>query len=42
MLWRIVPNRVEFWQGSPDRDHTRIVYARTDAGWACTMTPWTD
>ncbi|MGV2904128.1 pyridoxine 5'-phosphate oxidase C-terminal domain-containing protein [Microbacterium sp. AGC62] len=34
-------NRVEFWQGSPDRDHTRIVYERTDAGWARTVTPWT-
>lgn len=34
-------NRVEFWQGSPDRDHTRIVYERTDAGWTRTVTPWT-
>ncbi|MGN8027271.1 pyridoxamine 5'-phosphate oxidase family protein [Microbacterium sp. 22242] len=29
-LWRIVPSRIEFWQGSPDRRHRRIVYS--DAG----------
>lgn len=33
VLWRIVPDRVEFWQGSTDRNHTRIVYERTDHGW---------
>lgn len=33
VLWRIVPDRVEFWQGSTDRNHTRIVYERTEHGW---------
>lgn len=32
-LWRIKPSRVEFWQGSPSRDHTRIIYTRNDDGW---------
>ncbi|WP_091036838.1 pyridoxine/pyridoxamine 5'-phosphate oxidase [Microbacterium oxydans] len=42
VLWRIIAARVEFWQGSPERVHTRIVYERTETGWACTMTPWMD
>lgn len=33
-LWRVRPTRVEFWQGSPQRDHRRIVYARSAAGWS--------
>lgn len=32
-LWRVVPDRVEFWQGSPDRRHTRIVFSREQNGW---------
>lgn len=32
-LWRLVPTRVEFWQGSPDRRHVRIVHT-TDDGWS--------
>lgn len=32
-LWRVVPERVEFWQGSQDRRHTRIVFARQQDGW---------
>jgi pyridoxamine 5'-phosphate oxidase len=31
-LWRLVPSRVEFWQGSPDRQHLRIVYTY-DGDW---------
>jgi pyridoxamine 5'-phosphate oxidase len=31
-LWRMVPSRVEFWQGSPDRQHLRIIYTY-DGGW---------
>ena len=34
VLWRIVPTRVEFWQGSPDRRHTRIVYIAEAGGWS--------
>lgn len=32
-LWRVLPTRVEFWQGSPDRQHVRIVYLRDGDGW---------
>lgn len=38
VLWRIIPTRVEFWQGSADRDHTRIVYERANSGWTRTVT----
>ena len=34
VLWWIVPSRVEFWQGSPDRRHTRIVYVAGADGWS--------
>ncbi|PPF77522.1 pyridoxamine 5'-phosphate oxidase [Subtercola sp. Z020] len=33
-LWRIIPTRVEFWQGSPDRRHTRVVYTSDAGRWA--------
>lgn len=33
VLWRIVPTRVEFWQGSTDRRHTRIVYTSRAGTW---------
>lgn len=32
-LWRVVPDRVEFWQGSPDLRHTRIFFTREQDGW---------
>ena len=32
-LWYLRPNRVEHWQGSPDRRHTRIVDTRRGEGW---------
>ena len=32
-LWRLVPERIEFWQGSPDRRHTRIVFTRDGEDW---------
>ncbi|WP_040160428.1 pyridoxine/pyridoxamine 5'-phosphate oxidase [Mobilicoccus massiliensis] len=32
-LWRLRPERVEFWQGSTDRRHLRIVYTRDAEGW---------
>lgn len=33
-LWLLRPSRVEHWQGSPDRRHTRIVDVREGDGWA--------
>ncbi|MBN9156156.1 MULTISPECIES: pyridoxine/pyridoxamine 5'-phosphate oxidase [unclassified Microbacterium] len=39
VLWRIVPSRIEFWQGAVDRRHTRIVYTRHGNGWLRT---WSD
>jgi len=33
VLWRIVPSWIEFWQGSTDRRHTRIVYTREGDRW---------
>jgi len=32
-LWRVVPERVEFWQGSVDRRHMRIVFVRQEDEW---------
>jgi pyridoxamine 5'-phosphate oxidase len=29
----LVPNRVEFWQGQPNRLHDRFRYLRTSTGW---------
>lgn len=32
--WLVVPESVEFWQGSPDRAHVRLVYRRSgDGSW---------
>ncbi|MGZ0069182.1 pyridoxine/pyridoxamine 5'-phosphate oxidase [Microbacterium arborescens] len=36
-LWRIEATRVEFWQGSLDRRHTRVVYERAGTGWRHTL-----
>jgi pyridoxamine 5'-phosphate oxidase len=32
-VWRVVPDQVEFWQGSQDRRHTRIIYVKKGDHW---------
>lgn len=34
MLWRLQAVSVEFWQGSPDRRHTRVRYRFIDGAWS--------
>lgn len=34
MLWWVQPTRVEFWQGSPDRRHLRVVYTGAGTTWS--------
>lgn len=33
VLWRVIPDRVEFWQGAVDRRHIRVVYERSTGTW---------
>lgn len=32
-VWRVQPQRIEYWQGSPDRQHVRVVYTRVGEEW---------
>jgi pyridoxamine 5'-phosphate oxidase len=33
-LWRLQPQRVEFWQAASDRRHLRITYDRSGSSWS--------
>ncbi|MBO1750769.1 pyridoxal 5'-phosphate synthase [Actinotalea sp. BY-33] len=37
VVYEVEPMRVEFWQGSGDRAHRRLVYERDEAGWSSGM-----
>ena len=36
-LYALNPSRVEFWQASTARDHTRVLYEKRAAGWDTTL-----
>jgi pyridoxamine 5'-phosphate oxidase len=31
--YRVIPDKIEFWQGRPNRMHDRILYSKTETGW---------
>ena len=31
--YRLDPDLIEFWHGSPDRLHRRLLYIKSDGGW---------
>jgi pyridoxamine 5'-phosphate oxidase len=31
--YRVIPDRIEFWQGRPNRAHDRLCYSTTATGW---------
>ncbi|WP_250448093.1 pyridoxal 5'-phosphate synthase [Actinotalea sp. C106] len=37
VVYEVEPTRVEFWQGSGDRAHRRLVYERDEEGWSSGM-----
>lgn len=37
-LWRLQPSRVEFFQGSVDRQHLRVIYESAPSGWTIRVT----
>ena len=41
-LWRLIADSVEFWQGSADRRHTRVIYTRINDRWALSASRGTD
>jgi len=34
--YRVIPERIEFWQGKANRLHDRLLYTKTDGGWSVT------
>ena len=32
-VWQVRPERIEFWQGDPSRNHLRLQYERIESGW---------
>lgn len=33
VLWRLMPEQIEFWQGATDRRHLRLIYRRQGGAW---------
>jgi len=36
-LYRLIPERIEFWQHRADRVHHRVLYLRGQAGWETSL-----
>jgi len=32
--WRLDPDLIEFWHGSPSRLHRRLLYIKGESGWS--------